>query len=46
MLLDNQEPKVGYKPFRFFKMTVVLWPHIVGKVAVFGLELLKKKIYS
>ena len=40
MLLDTQEPKVFYKNLRFFKLTVVMWPHIVEKVAVFGLGLL------
>ena len=37
MLLDTQEPKVFYKSSRFLKLTVVMWPHIVKKVAVFGL---------
>ena len=40
MLLDTQEPKVFYKVKDFLKLTVVMWPHIVEKVAVFGLGLL------
>ena len=38
MLLDTQEPKVFFtKVEDFLKLTVVIWPHIVEKVAVFGL---------
>ena len=44
MLLDTQERKVFYKSLRFLKLTVVMWPHIVDKVAVLGLGLLKKNI--
>ena len=40
MLLDTQEPKVFYKSYRFLKLTIVIWPHIVEKVDVFGLGLL------
>ena len=40
MILDTQEPKVFYKKLRFFKLTVVMLPHIVEEVAVFGLGLL------
>ena len=36
MLLETQEPEVFYGNFNFFKLTVVMWPHIVEKVAVFG----------
>ena len=41
MLLDTQEPKVNVKDF--LRLTVVIWPHIVEKVAVFGLGLLWKQ---
>ena len=40
MVLDTQEPKVFFflqKVQDFLKLTVVMWPHIVEKVAVFGL---------
>ena len=41
MLLDNQEPKVFFTKVKdFLNLTVVMWPHIVEKVAVFGLGLL------
>ena len=40
MLLDTQEPKAFYKKLKIFKLTVVMWPHIDEKVAVFGLGLL------
>ena len=39
MLLDTQKPKVFYESSRFLKLTVVIWPHIDEKVAVFGLGL-------
>jgi hypothetical protein len=45
MLLDTQEPKLFFTKMKdFFKLTVVMWPHIVEKVAVFGLGLLFKKV--
>ena len=44
MFLYTQEPKVDYKKIRLKKLTVVMWPHIVEKVAAFGFGLLFKKI--
>ena len=43
MLLDTQEPKVSYKKIRFLKLIDAMWPHIVEKVAVFGLGNIAKK---
>ena len=44
MLLDTQESKVFYKKeLDFWKLIVVMLPHIVEKVAVFGLGLLWKQ---
>ena len=38
MLLETQEPKVFFTKVQdFLKLTVLMWLHIVEKVAVFGL---------
>ena len=47
MLLDTQKPKCFFfftKVKDFLKLTVVMWSHIVEKVAVFGLAFFEKNI--
>ena len=43
MLLTPRSLKSFAKVQDFLKLTVVMWPHIVEKVAVFGLGFLRKK---